>query len=852
MRTGQALRSHAAFPLFAARKVRRVASTLYAVVLTLVLACVVAGVVVVYFLPDPAIRLVSVAVVLAVAGASVVLARHDKVWAGSLLLVVALGTSITGGLAAVGNIYTPAIIGYPIVVLVAGLLLGTRSAVVTALLCGLVLALLGYTQREDALATLLATHTAASVWWIQATALATAAVFICLAVRRTEEALEEVEASEATLALRYRELESEVRTREGAEAKLRENKERYRALFQHTKDGIAEIDSRGNVRFMSPSFQKSLASDPGQAIGRNVFDWVHPDDLARARSLLRRLMKRGFVQAELRYRSADGGWRWTETTATTFRVRDGELRAVIVSRDVSRRRRAEDRLRESEERYRTLAENAREIIAEFDRDEGLIYLSPSVMPIMGYAPEELLGSSAIGIAHPADRKSIAAGFRDSLESPLPVEVALNARHRDGSWRRIEASSQRFEAASGARRLVVVARDVTERRDLERRFLQSQKLEAVARLAGGIAHDFNNLLTVVSGHVEMLLDREIGEQERESLEQVEDAASRAISLVQQLLAFSRNQVREPRVIDVNEVLGEMDRLLRRLIGEDVELVTRLGTEPLCANVDPSQLEQIIANLAVNARDAIADTGHLVIETKRRETAGVFPAGGAGDDWLEITVSDTGVGISEEIKQRIFDPFFTTKEPGKGTGLGLSTVHGIVEQSGGYLEVESEPGAGTTFRIFLPRVDDRRSESPAREASRRGDAGAGTETVLLVEDEPSVRRFVSRVLAAQGYRVLEASNGNEALDLARGYEGAIDLLLTDLVMPVMGGAELHESLIAERPTLRTLFMSGYQEHPSGSHAAPVPAERALSKPFGSSQLTQRVREVLSASAHGRSLT
>jgi nitrogen-specific signal transduction histidine kinase len=393
-------------------------------------------------------------------------------------------------------------------------------------------------------------------------------------------------------------------------------------------------------------------------------------------------------------------------------------------------------------------------------------------------------------------------------------------------------------------VVVSARNETELlraeealREKEEQLLHAQKMEAIGRLAGGVAHDFNNLLTVILGYCEVLLrQKTAGHPDREFLEEIQAASERASNLTRQLLTFSHKQVTRPRVLDLDAVIVELTRLLRRLIGEDIALETRLHARGRVTG-DRGQLEQVLLNLAVNARDAMHDGGRLTIETADVVVEGDRPGKRAGPHVL-VTVSDTGCGMDAPTRARAFDPFFTTKPLGKGTGLGLSTVYGIVTQCGGAIEVQSEPGAGATFRIYLPAAAATAGEaSPALVVAPPG----GTETILLVEDDASVRRLVERVLTASGYHVLVAADPVEALALSRERDGAIDLLLTDLVMPNMGGRALSDALRSERPGLKVLLMSGYADDDA---ARARPDDAFIQKPLRSEQLLERLREVLGA--------
>jgi nitrogen-specific signal transduction histidine kinase len=400
------------------------------------------------------------------------------------------------------------------------------------------------------------------------------------------------------------------------------------------------------------------------------------------------------------------------------------------------------------------------------------------------------------------------------------------------------------AAKRVVRVYSAVQDITQIKRLEQQLSQAQKMEAVGRLAGGIAHDFNNLLTVILGNVELLLD---GPADAHTLhkdaEQIRQAAERAVALIRQLLAFSRQQVLEPRRLDLNAVVTDIGQMLKRLIGEDIALVTQLAQDLGLVHADPGQLEQVLMNLAVNARDAMPAGGTLTVETTNvafddayvREHIGVERG-----PYVRLTISDTGVGMDAATHARIFEPFFTTKAVGKGTGLGLATVHGIVTQSGGHVWVYSEPGHGTTFKIYLPRVAPS-GEILQRPPRLKHSARQG-ETILLVEDEPAVRNLARRVLESRGYAVLEASSGYDAIRIASGRTGPIHLLLSDVVVPDMNGSAIAERMHQERPTVKLLFMSGYADEDVKLQGIVQAGAPFIEKPFTPDLLARRVREVL----------
>ncbi len=538
--------------------------------------------------------------------------------------------------------------------------------------------------------------------------------------------------------------------------------------------------------------------------------------------------------------------------ASDFLARDDLLRLVpAVQRDLReaeqrrRGREAAEALRASEERYRLLVENSADMITLHDDGGYVTFVSPSVTRLLGYPPEEMIGHRLREFAHPGDEAVLIAAMESALaRGSTPLLTGLRLRHRDGGWRVIEGSAARLLRPDGAVGVVAVGRDVTQRVELEAQLHQAQKMEAVGRLAGGVAHDFNNLLTVILGYSGLLLEQ-LDENPVlfQEVDEIKRAADRAATLTQQLLAFSRKQVLSQRPVDLDVVLEGMAGMLQRLIGEDIELTLKLAGALALTRVDPVQIEQIVMNLVVNARDAMPQGGRITIETANVELHEPYSTRRAVEPgaYVMMAVTDTGHGMDAATQEHLFEPFFTTKAPGQGTGLGLSTVYGIVRQSGGTVLVTSEPGRGSTFRIYLPRM---REEAGAAARPARDDRRRGSESIVLVEDEPLVRNLVSEVLRKSGYQVVEFANGREAL--ARGRRGLedVELLVTDVVMPGLSGVEVADELSRDRPGMRVLFLSGYAEDLVERRGALGPGRAFLPKPFTPDTLLRRVRELLDA--------
>ncbi len=545
--------------------------------------------------------------------------------------------------------------------------------------------------------------------------------------------------------------------------------------------------------------------------------------------------------------------RWSIAKATPVFDEQGQVQFVVnIFHEITERKQAEMALRESEERFRQVISSISDhiYVTKVTEDGHYIntYLSPHVEILTGYPLEKFMADWnfwSSTVIHPDDRATAAAQAA-RLAIGQNRETEYRMIHADGRiiWVR---DSARVENRDAAKIIYGVVSDITERKQLEEQLRQSQKMEAIGRLAGGVAHDLNNLLTVMTGYSDLLLDHHSDDHdpERKDIEQIKKAAERATTLIRQLLAFSRQQVLQPKVLDLNTVIAGVEKMLQRLIGEDIDLVTRLGKEIGRVKADPGQIEQVIMNLVVNARDAMPQGGKLTIETANVELSPAYTRQHLGvkpGPCVLLAVSDTGVGMDTEIQSHLFEPFFTTKEQGKGTGLGLAIVYGIVRQSGGHIWVYSEPNQGATFKIYLPQVKE------ASQSANLGDqvsapSSTGSETILLVEDEEAVRELARRILLDAGYKVLEASFGQQALQISAQQEGPIHLLLTDVVMPGgMSGPQLAEHLTSLRPEIKILYMSGYTDNTIVHQGMLDSGVNLLQKPFSSNHLVRKVRDTL----------
>ena len=542
--------------------------------------------------------------------------------------------------------------------------------------------------------------------------------------------------------------------------------------------------------------------------------------------------------------------RYLKSGASDYILKDRLVRLGPALLEALERARQRDALRSQGRLLRQIIDANPSLIFVKDWNGRFVLVNQATAQVYGATVDSLVGKTDADfnpnvqeVAHfLRDDREVMASGNPKLIAEEPVTNPVTGETR---WFQTIKMPLRSPDEGNAA-LLGVATEITERKRLEEQLLQSQKMEAVGQLAGGVAHDFNNILTAIVGYTDLLAAELDGEaRQLEDLEEIRKAARRAAALTRQLLAFSRKQVLEPRIIDVNSVVENLDKMLRSLISENIELKTHLASDLAAARADPNQIEQVVMNLAINARDAMPDGGTVTIETRNAILDDAYAAQHVSvipGEYVMLAVSDTGCGMDEKTKSRIFEPFFTTKPAGRGTGLGLSTVYGIVKQTGGNIWLYSEVGKGTTFKIYLPAIaalpEDIGKVAPAEAAPRGGG------TVLVVEDDTQLRRLTHRALASQGYTVLEADRGSTALDIARRHKGHIDLLLTDVIMPDTNGRKLAETIKAARPGMRVLYMSGYPDGAITSHGVLEPGVAYLAKPFTTEAVTRKVREVLEA--------
>jgi len=634
-------------------------------------------------------------------------------------------------------------------------------------------------------------------------------------------------------------------------AELRAKVERFDELVEHLHQVFWIVEARTDrLLYISPAYEK-IWGRTCQSLYENNRSWVdviHPDDRERVASVVAQKHDTGQYGNEYRITRPDGSIRWIWDRG--YAVRDGQgniTRFVGVAEDITERKEAE----EQSARLAAIIEYAEDAIVSITLQGIVISWNPGAERLYGYSAEEMIGHS-IMILHPPEKQAEYQTLMKRLRRGERVASFETVRRRkDGTLIDVSISAAPIDVSpSQVPGVSKIAHDISKIKRLERQFHQAQKMEAIGTLAGGVAHDFNNLLTVISGYSDILISRlKPDDPMRESLAQIHKAGERAGMLTRQLLAFSRQQVLAPMVLDINSVVADTERMLRRLIGEDIMLTAVLEPALGPVKADPGQLEQVLMNLAVNARDAMPQGGMLTIETRSltlaEDYADMHPHVQPGD-YVMLAVSDTGAGMDETTKARIFEPFFTTKEQGKGTGLGLAVVHGIVKQSGGHIEVYSELGKGTSFKVYLPLVKEplpTRKSSPSLLTMPQG-----KETVLLVEDEDAVRELARHALQSCGYSVLEASDGLQAVQAARDHKGPIDLLVSDVVMPHLGGRQLAERLAAVRPGMKVLFLSGYTADAVIRHGVLEADYAFLQKPFTPTSLAKKVRDVLDAKASG----
>lgn len=637
----------------------------------------------------------------------------------------------------------------------------------------------------------------------------------------------------------------DITERKQAEAALRASEERYRAVVESSADGIF-INQDGRIVFANSALLRLLGADsPDRVLGKSPFDLLHPDYHPLARERIRRVLQTRqpvpFVPE--RFVRLDGTVIDVEVAAAPFEDRDGPA-ILVTARDLTERKRAEEALRREREFIRLVLDTDPNLIFVKDGAGRFLLVNKALADLYDTVPENLVGR-CVGedLSAPNEVPEYRHVEQEVLRTGRKVACDETNTRPDGRVYWFHTIKVPLVLPDGTSHVLGIAADITERKRIEEQLFQSQKMEAVGQLAGGVAHDFNNSLTVINGYSNLLMSSlPPNGPAREAATQIRHAGERAAGLTQQLLAFSRRTMIEPKVLDLNEIVDQIARLLRRLIGENITLVTALGPGPSRVRADPCQVEQVVMNLAINARDAMPDGGRLTIETREiglDSDEAAFHPGLVPGRYVRLTVADTGCGMTDEVKARIFEPFFTTKEVGKGTGLGLATVYGIVKAYGGHIGVDSQVGIGTTFRILLPIA----AEGTTGPAGANGTVTPrGSETILLVEDEEAVRAIARFALQMEGYTVLEADSGVAALNLINKHAGPIHLLVTDVVMPGMNGRAVADAVRKAYPGLKVLYVSGYTDNAVLRQGVSAGTDAFLHKPFTPASLARKVQAVL----------
>ncbi|MFP4572803.1 MAG: PAS domain S-box protein [Desulfobacterales bacterium] len=636
-----------------------------------------------------------------------------------------------------------------------------------------------------------------------------------------------------------------------SEEALLQSENYYRAIFETSGSAMFIIEEDTTISNINSNFEKMLGYSRHEIEGKKSWtEFVHPDDVAwmKKNHYLRRIDPDAApFNYEFRFFARSGELRHGHLTVDMIA---GTAQSVFSLIDITESKKIENALRESEERFRTVLENLPGEIFVHDLSGQILIVNDQACKNTGYSRDELLQMSVWEIDPCAASRKDQERLWHQLEIGQSATIESIHIRKDNTQYPVEIHLT-GTILDGQSAILPVAFDITERKQaeterekLKAQLAQAQKMESVGRLAGGVAHDFNNMLSIINGYAEITIEMlDPGDPARENIEEIYNAGTRSAGIVRQLLAFARQQTISPMHLDLNDTISDMLKMLQRLIGEDIELALHPGNNLWPVKIDPSQVHQVLANLAVNARDAISDVGKLTIETKNvicdedycKNYAYFIPG-----QYVMVAVTDNGCGMEQQIKENLFEPFFTTKDIGKGTGLGLSTIYGIVKQNEGFINVYSEPGIGTTFKIYLPCCQAQQS-APAYAREPTEQLPAGYETILLVEDEPAILKMGKDMLNRLGYTVLGADRPQDALQLAEKYEDSIDLLITDVVMPEMNGRDLSDELTARNPGLKTLFMSGYTADTIAHHGVLNSGVYFIEKPFTIEDLAVKVRRI-----------
>jgi len=636
----------------------------------------------------------------------------------------------------------------------------------------------------------------------------------------------------------------DITERKQAEQEIRQSADLLHAVADGTTDAVYVKDLKGRYLLFNPAAARFVGRPVEEVIGKDDSELFDAESAKRVIERDRRIIASGLPETEEEVLTAAGVTRTYLATKAPYREKDGKIIGLIgISCDITDRKRSENELRMRDRAIQAVSQGI--LITDPNLpDNPIVYASPGFQRLTGYSASEVVNRNCRFLNGPGTDPATIAVIRNAVKQEQECFVELLNYRKDGTTflNALHINPVRDENGR-LTHFVGVQSDVTQHRRLEEQFRQSQKMEAVGQLAGGVAHDFNNLLTIISGYSELLLSMlPKNDNMRNSVKAISEAGERAASLTRQLLAFSRQSVLEPKVLNLNDVVRETEKMLRRLIGEDILLTSMLDSKLWKVKVDPGQLGQVLINLAVNARDAMPKGGKLTLETRNVELDKTFTALHSDvqpGKYVMLRINDTGHGMTTEIQSRIFEPFYTTKEVGRGTGLGLAVVHGIVIQSGGYIDVHSELGVGTTFKLYLPVVE---GQASTLNDNNPGKGMRGAETVMLVEDEEAVRGLAHLALKSHGYNVMTAGEGKEALGLFDKYNGQVDLLVTDVVMPRMDGCDLAKAMQQRIPGLKVLYTSGYTDDEIVRHGISQAEVMFLPKPYTPFTLLRKIRCVL----------
>ncbi len=618
-----------------------------------------------------------------------------------------------------------------------------------------------------------------------------------------------------------------------------EREKNSRMIFVESNDGILIHDIDGNIIEANTKIQEMFGSSKSELLTKKLNDFYPPDMVITFQTALEKLSNYDCVRFEAEFREKNGGFFPAEVSAYVFNINGNKVYQSFI-RNITESKQADINIQNSEQLYRTIFQTSPEFISITDNDGNFLDANRSMLNRMELTLAEFQQTKFFDFFSGDNLSKIKEAFKQLLNEKKVTGLVVQAMTPEGKLFDYELDAIPLKENGQVTKILTIARDITERKLLEFQLRQSQKLETVGRLAGGIAHDFNNLLTVINGFSDFLL-KDIPQDNplRPDIEAIYNAGQKAADLTRHLLAFSRRQIFDLQTLDLNEIIRNLSKMLHRIIGDNIKLETRFCQDLGKIKVDPGQIEQVILNILVNARDALPQGGVINIETDNVEIDQEYSQGHLflkPGSYVLISISDTGSGMSKEIQQQVFEPFFTTKESGKGTGLGLSTVYGIVKQSKGYIWVYSEPNIGSCFKIYLPRVDKTKEKiSPPQNIK-------GTETILLVEDSSSVRSILRKILERNGYSILEAKNGEEAIQIFEKNQSDVKLLLSDVIMPGINGKELSERIISINTDIKFLLMSGYTDDSTVLIDMLKGGIPFLQKPVIPDKLTKKVREVL----------